>query len=665
MKLARKFDVYTIIITLLSIAALIVFSIFTKSISFDRPLLIIIAIGVIMFLALVVSQIILSKIIIRPIKTIKGVSEAIAGGETGKRINISSEDELDSLSKSVNKMAEAMEDKLKKLTDSIAKEQEVVREQAILNELMGFIASGMNVEEILRTFINRTRDLLKAEHSGIFILERPEAGSEPELKIFLNTFVEETSMDCAKTMLNGIFSNAIRTFMPYRTNTLSGEIPGSHFSVKNMLAIPMSSADKKVVGLIVLANKEDGFTEEDEDVLFGFTFQAFQAITMQKEIIRYATTDGLTSLNNHRVFMKRLDEEMERAVRYARDISLLMVDIDHFKSFNDTYGHQSGDRVLKTIAELIQKNIRNTDFAARYGGEEFAIILPETTGPQALVVAERLRNNVSTHDFLLQNEQHTTVTVSIGYATYPDDADGSEMLLKKADQGLYFAKENGRNMSCRYYDIKGKTEDDIPEELKSILRDTSLTSIKELAKAIDSKSNYMKGHSFEVAALSVKIGKELKLDEAQVEGLRIASLLHDIGNLAIPDNILNKPGALTEEEKKIIKGHPGLTEMLLKHHPGSDYVLPAILYHHERYDGKGYPHGLQAEEIPLAAKILGVVEAYHAMTSSRPYKKRKTKLEAVAELESEAGKQFDPEVVKSLVDFLKNLPDPKEKRRGN
>ena len=175
----------------------------------------------------------------------------------------------------------------------------------------------------------------------------------------------------------------------------------------------------------------------------------------------------------------------------------------------------------------------------------------------------------------------------------------------------------------------------------------------------------MKGHSFEVAALSVKIGKELKLDEAQVEGLRIASLLHDIGNLAIPDNILNKPGALTEEEKKIIKGHPGLTEMLLKHHPGSDYVLPAILYHHERYDGKGYPHGLQAEEIPLAAKILGVVEAYHAMTSSRPYKKRKTKLEAVAELESEAGKQFDPEVVKSLVDFLKNLPDPKEKRRGN
>lgn len=665
MKLARKFDVYTIIITALSIVALIVFSIITNSISFDRPLLIIIAIGVIMFFDLVISQIILSKIIIRPIKTIKGVSEAIAGGETGKRINIRSGDELESLSKSVNKMAEAIEDKIKRLTDSIENEQEVVREQAILNELMGFIASGMNVEEILRTFLNRTKDLLKAEHSGIFILERSESGSELELKIFLNTFEEETSMDCAKTMLNGIFSNVMRTFMPYRADSLTGEIPGSHFSVQNMIAIPMSSADKKVVGLIVLANKSGGFTEGDEDVLFGFTFQAFQAITMQKEIIRYATTDGLTSLNNHRVFMKRLDEEMERAVRYSRDLSLLMVDIDNFKTFNDIYGHQAGDSILKTIAELTQKSIRNTDFAARYGGEEFALILPETTGPQAFVVADRLRNSINKHDFLFQNDDYANVSVSIGYATYPDDADGSEMLLKKADQGLYFAKENGRNRSCRYYDIKGKAEDDMPDELRSILHDTSLTSIKELAKAIDSKSNYMKGHSFEVAALSVKIAKELKLDEAQVQGLRIASLLHDIGNLAIPDNILNKPGVLTEEEKKIVKGHPGLSEMLFKHYPKADYVLPAILYHHERYDGKGYPSGLKAEEIPLPAKILGAVEAYLAMTSTRPYKKRKTRLEAIAELENEAGKQFDPEVVKLLVDFLKNLSDPKQKRSGN
>jgi diguanylate cyclase (GGDEF)-like protein len=664
MKLARKFDIYTIIISTLSIAALMVFTNFTHSLSFDRPFLIILAIGVVMFFALVVSKIILSRIIIRPLKTIEGVSEAITGGETGKRIDIRSGDELDSLSKSVNKMAEAIEEKIKQLTDSIAKEQEVVREQAILNELMGFIASGMDIQQILRTFINRTRDLMKAEHSGIFILERQEAESEPELKIFLNTFEEETSMDCAKTMLNGIFSNSIRTFMPYRANTLSGEIPGPHFIVRNMLSIPLSSADKKVVGLILLANKDGGFTEKDEDVLFGFTFQAFQAITMQKEIIRYATTDGLTSLNNYRVFVKRLDEEMERAVRYSRDLSVLMVDIDRFKSLNDIYGHQSGDKVLKTIAALILKNIRNTDFAARYGGEEFALILPETTGPQAFTVAERLRNSINRHDFLLRDKELTNVSVSIGYATYPDDADGSEMLLKKADQGLYFAKENGRNMSCRFYDIRGKVEDNMPEELKSILRDTSLTSIKELAKAIDSKSNYMKGHSFEVAALSVKIGKELKLDESQVEGLRIASLLHDIGNLAIPDNILNKPGTLTEEEKKIIKGHPGLSEMLLKHYPKSDYVLPAILYHHERYDGKGYPRGLQADEIPLPAKILGAVEAYHAMTSSRPYKKRKTRIEAIAELEREAGRQFDPEVVRLLVDFLKNFPDPAEKRNS-
>lgn len=623
------------------------------------------------FLMVIVSRIFVSRTIAKPIKIIKDASDAIAKGDTGKRIDIKSRDELGSLSGSINIMAEAIEDKINRLKDSIVKEQAVVREQTILNELMGFIASGIDIEVVLRTFIGKTRDLLKAEHSSIFILESQDAGKDPDLKIFINTFEEKTSMDCAKAMLNGVFKDVFKTFMPIRTNTLMGKVPAMPFELKNMLAVPLSSIDKKVLGLIVLVNKDGGFTKDDEGMLFNFSFQAFHAIAMQQEILRYATTDGLTGLNNYRVFIQRLKEEVERSKRYSRDISLLMVDIDHFKSFNDIYGHQTGNNALRDIAKLIFEHLRTTDFAARYGGEEFAVILPETAGSQALIVAERLRKSISRHEFIPENGEPAHVTVSIGYASFPDDADTGELLIKRADQGLYLAKESGKNRVCRYSDLYRKVKDNVPEEIKHILQDMSLTSIKELAKAIDAKSNYMRGHSFEVAALAVMTGKELRLSENQIEGLKIASLLHDLGNLGIPDNILNKPSLLTDEEKKIIRSHPGLPEMVLKHYPNSEYVLSAILYHHERFDGRGYPRGLKEEEIPLQAKILGVVEAYNAMISARPYKRRKTRLEAIAEMEKEAGKQFDPKVVKIFINLLKKIEDPiedpveKRKNRDN
>lgn len=616
-----------------------------------------------MLCVLIFTRFLMSGSVIQPIKIIENASNEIAAGSTAKRLTIKSSDEFGGLAKSINRMAEAIDDKIGKLKGSIAKEQAVVREQVILSELMAFIASGVELELLLTTFLGRTRDLLKAEHSAIFLLEKRAEKHDHVLKYFFNTFEQRTSLDCAEAMLNSVFRTVLNTFISLRTNSLMGEVPATHFTVKNLLAIPLSSADKKIAGLIVLVNKEGGFTPDDEEVLLNFSFQAFQAITMQQEVVHYATTDGLTGLNNHRVFIEQLNQEIERAARYSRDISLLMIDIDHFKSFNDIYGHQAGDRVLKNVAESIQKSIRATDFAARYGGEEFAVILPETIGEQALVVAERLRVNISAHELSLQKGERAFVTASIGFATYPLDADDGGTLIRKADQGFYLAKESGRNRICRHSDTHGKPDGALPDEVRHILKDTSLTSIKELAKAIDAKSNYMRGHSFEVAALSVMTAREMGLQDKEIEGLRIASLLHDIGNLSIPDAILNKPGRLTDEEKKIIQGHPGLTEILLRYYPMSESMLPAILYHHERFDGNGYPRGLKEEEIPVSAKILGVVEAYHAMVSPRPYKKRKTRLEAIAELEQEAGKQFDPLIIKTFVELLLRVQDPVEKRK--
>jgi diguanylate cyclase (GGDEF)-like protein len=617
-----------------------------------------------MFLILLFSRMFVSRLVVNPLHIIENASSALAKGDTQHRPAFTSNDELGSLSKSINVLAESIEEKGKHLEAAIAKEQAVVREQVILTEMMTYIASGVELDKLLYTFLQRTRDLLRSEHSAIFILENVSDATDPELKYYVDTMEEKTSMDCARAMINGFFLNTIRLFEPLRTDKLSGEIPTTHFEMDNLLAAPLSSADKKLIGLVVLVNKADGFTSDDEESLFSFSFQAFQAITMQQEIVRHASTDGLTGLHNYRIFRKRLDEEMERAKRYSRDLSLLMINIDHFKSFNDIYGHQAGDSVLQTVSRQLLKFIRNTDFAARYGGEEFIVILPETTSDQAYVVAERLRSSINSYEFTLNKKEIAYITVSIGYETFPDDADEPEVLIRKADQGLYMAKENGRNRVSKYYDEKEKTEGALPKEMNTILSDPSLTSVKELAKAIDSKSFYMRGHSFEVAALSILVGRELELDSSQIEGLGIASLLHDIGNLGIPNNVLNKASALTDEEKKIIKGHPGLTEMLLKHYPRAEFILPAIPYHHERYDGKGYPNGLQKDEIPLGAKILAVVEAYHAMVSPRPHRRKRTRVEAIAELERESGRQLDPSVVNVFMKILKTSGDPAGKRKS-
>jgi len=368
-------------------------------------------------------------------------------------------------------------------------------------------------------------------------------------------------------MLKGRLEKIIRTNKLIRINSPLEGIPEGHIRVDNLIVLPLKSSNKKLSGILLLTNKEGAFTKEDEDSLTTFSFQAFEAITLHHEIAKLATTDGLTGLYNHRAFHEKLSEEIERAKRYNRVILLLMLDIDNFKSFNDLYGHQTGDRVLKTLAEIIRKNIRNVDFAARYGGEEFMVLLPETGCENAIGIAERIRKSVIEYPFASEDGQRVWITVSIGTVCFPVDGTVKENLLRKVDQALYYAKEKGRNIVCNYSNTLAGVLEKKPEELDNILKDPTLKGIKELAIAIDSMSSYMRGHSLEVAAYAMAIAKTLGLGDSEIEGIRIAGILHDVGNVTIPSGILNKPGPLTEEEKMIIKGHPGLAEMLLKNIP--------------------------------------------------------------------------------------------------
>ncbi len=609
--------------------------------------------------AVIISLVIASFItrsISRPIKALTEATQKIASGDLDVNVKISSKDEIGILSNTFNTMVSD----LKRL---FKEEQRKVRQMAVFQEAIIAIASDLAIESLLEQLAFYSASIVKAELSALTILY-PETGA---IQYFKTNVPQDTFSVKKLPEGRGLFGVVLREGISLRLDKVSSDprfegLPAGHPFIETLLAVPILLKNKVIGGLFV-ANKEKGgvFTQEDEDFLLMLATQSAATIENSRlytKTVELATTDALTGIPNRRAVMEQLDREVARANRYQDLFFLLMIDIDYFKWINDTYGHSAGDAVLQSLARLLKGQVRTVDLVARYGGEEFVIILLETDDNSARLVAERIRKDVAHTPFILPEGNEVGLTVSIGVASFPEDAKTKDDLLRKTDQALYYAKEHGRNMIYNYRDTLAGMLEKKPEALDDILNDPSLIGIKELAMAIDSRSSYMRGHSLEVAAYAIGIAKAIGLEGSAIEGLRIASLLHDIGNVTIPVGILNKPGQLSDEEKMIIKGHPGLAEMLLKKHPHIEVVLPTILYHHERYDGKGYPIGLKGDAVPLPARILAVAEAFQSMVSTRPYKETLTLEQAIEELKRNAGLQFDPEIVEAFIKSLKRNRSP-------
>lgn len=360
---------------------------------------------------------------------------------------------------------------------------------------------------------------------------------------------------------------------------------------------------------------------------------------------RQAATDGLTGLANHRALQETLAREVERSLRHGRPVAVLMMDIDGFKLFNDTYGHQSGDGVLRQMAEVITRTSRDSDFVGRYGGDEFMAILPETDREAAISAVSRLLKALSLERVQTRVGDEIPLAVSVGVAVCPDDSSNKEELLAYADASLYEAKQVSGNSVVA---AGGRADEDLAH------RRTPFGVLDSLVQAIDRKDRYTRKHSQQDAEFAVELGKNLGLSEAAVGALRIAGLLHDVGKIGVPDEILKKPGSLTEEERAIMRDHVRLSDLIVHGDPELRDVSEAIRSHHERWDGGGYPRHLKGEEIPLLGRILALVDAYSAMILDRPYRKALAHDEAVAELRRRAGTQFDPQLVDPFVRLLES-----------
>ncbi len=367
-----------------------------------------------------------------------------------------------------------------------------------------------------------------------------------------------------------------------------------------------------------------------------------RAIVGALRAMRLALTDPLTGLGNHRNFHDRLERELRYAHERRLPLSLCMIDIDDFKRINDRFGHPAGDRVLSQLAA----RLRQSGEAFRLGGDEFALLLPGADESAALAAASSVVDRVAA----LNLEPTGAVTVSVGIATSPQHAGERDDLIGLADSALYWAKEYGKNRVRAY-------RPDVIElaELKRLAsgpdRAARFRAAASLARAVDARDVYTGSHSQRVADLAARTARRLGLPDEEVELTRLAASLHDLGKLAIPEEILRKPGPLTEPERMVLERHPQIGFRMLES-LGVDPVADWVLHHHERWDGSGYPDGLPGDRIPLGARIIFVADAYDAMTSERVYRRRVAPQHAIAELERCAGSQFDPEIVSALANEL-------------
>lgn len=360
-----------------------------------------------------------------------------------------------------------------------------------------------------------------------------------------------------------------------------------------------------------------------------------------------AFIDCLTQTFNHRFFQEFMDKEFIRAIHNKNTIGLIKVGIDNFKRFNDVFGHDCGDNLLIETSKILKSAVRVKDIVCRYSGDEFMIIVPNTNLNDLLKVSSTIKSAYGNMVGMCEKSRGSNISISLGYSIYPNLASNKDELIMQVDNALYHAKQSGKDNIKMFRDIYNdikqliqSSEDDLLVELKSILAKVS------------EKDLYTLGHSERVVEYAVAIGKAMDLKTENLRALSISALLHDVGKIEIPREVLIKKERLTDEEYAIMKMHPIYSVEIINQIPNFERVREIVRHHHERIDGLGYPDRIQGDEIPIEARILTVADSFDAMMSNRPYRRSLSLEEAIKELKACTGKQFDPQVTDVFIQLL-------------
>ncbi|HAN20933.1 MAG: hypothetical protein A2Y15_02950 [Clostridiales bacterium GWF2_36_10] len=362
-----------------------------------------------------------------------------------------------------------------------------------------------------------------------------------------------------------------------------------------------------------------------------------------EQLTGFANLDGLTNIYNHRYFQESLRVKCNDSLKEDKPLSLILLDIDYFKIYNDIFGHQKGDSVLKQLARLLKQNVRKDDILCRYGGEEFAVILYDTQKEQSIELGEKIRKSVEEYHFEGQELLPSgSLTISVGVACFNGGCDNPVELINRADAALYRAKFFRRNRVEQYVSVFDN----------SSCLDSSLTSLKSLINVIHSRDSYTYNHVERVVWYCQLYADFVKLPEDEKTKLVYGAYLHDLGKINVSKDILISTGKLSEKEWAEMKKHPADSAEMIKRIDGLENIVEIVLHHHERYDGKGYPSGIKGEEINPLARVLTIADSFDAMTSSRPYQRTKTYEEAFAEIRNCKETHFDPEKAENFIEAI-------------
>jgi diguanylate cyclase (GGDEF)-like protein/putative nucleotidyltransferase with HDIG domain len=400
----------------------------------------------------------------------------------------------------------------------------------------------------------------------------------------------------------------------------------------------------KAIGMIAALSWDEPFEDDEAAMLESIGVEvgtAMENARLYGAALKAADRDSVTGLLNHRAIHQRLDEEFQRAQHQDRPLSVIMMDLNNFKLFNDTYGHPVGDQVLKRVARALESECRKPGILARYGGDEFIAVLPDTDEPKAMVLAQRLSERMNREGFQGSNDT-TTVPISLtfGVANYPEDCTNRFELVTIADRNLYQAKITDAG-------IMGTTE--TQRTHRALRTEGSFDVLDAMVTAVDNKDRYTRQHSEDVTEYALWIAEELGYSEGTQRVIRIGGLLHDVGKIGVPEDILRKPGKLSDDEYETMKRHTQLGALIVGGVSGMESIIDIVKSHHERWDGKGYPEGLAGEDIPLLGRLLAVADAVSAMTTDRPYRRGLPWETAVEEIRKGIGTQFDPEMAKAFL----------------
>ncbi len=462
------------------------------------------------------------------------------------------------------------------------------------------------------------------------------------------------------------WSYALRKGNPQTGAILRLQTHGTDYRTFVVNAAPVRNPANAILGVVVCLEDVTPLERERDELnkALAQLEHSREEIRKQNEELRIlATLDPLTACLNRRSFFEQFEVHWKTSQRYNFPVSCIMIDLDHFKTVNDNWGHAMGDEVLRRIAAALQKTMRDCDAICRYGGEEFCVLLPHVDVENACLAAERFRNAVIALDF-----EGFQVTASIGVSASTLGGNNPQELLQQADKSLYLAKYNGRNQCVRWDQADRYpaieqlviTHTPLPETI-SIGTAIPFHAVSALLSTLTYRDPSTAEHSIRVADLCVLMASG-KMSASEVYVLETAALLHDIGKIGVPDAILLKPGPLTEEEWKVINAHERIGVAIIRFAFANPELVETVMYHHAWYDGNpDRPDLLKGKDCSLRARILTVADAYDTMISDRVYRKAHTQEEAFKELRRFAGTQFDPYLVEEFIEKVSDLHEGESK----